>query len=157
MGAGNLVLKYRRKNMASTQKHQPFLSSERKSHFKTHNCYWNRHLYTVTGPDGARNYEWLCWRRPTAHYCSAVCNRSRNISQSVDIAIGWTTRVWFPWGARDFSFPYGVQTGSGAHTTSYPMGTRAVSQAVKWSRREAVWRSYTSTPLYEFVELYFIS
>jgi hypothetical protein len=29
-------------------------------------------FYVVRGPDWARNDEWLCWRRPTANYCSAL-------------------------------------------------------------------------------------
>jgi hypothetical protein len=34
------------------------------------------------------------------------------------------SRVRFPAGAGDFSFPRRVQNGSGAHPASYPMGTR---------------------------------
>jgi hypothetical protein len=49
---------------------------------------------------------------------------------SVGIALGyglddWGSRVWFRGGgAGDFSLQYRVQSGSGAHPTSYPMGTR---------------------------------
>jgi hypothetical protein len=34
------------------------------------------------------------------------------------------SRVRFPVGAGNFSFHHCVQNGSGAHPTSYPMGTR---------------------------------
>jgi hypothetical protein len=34
------------------------------------------------------------------------------------------TRVRFPAGAGNFSLHYRIQSGSGAHPTSYPMGTR---------------------------------
>jgi hypothetical protein len=36
---------------------------------------------------------------------------------------GWMTGVRFPTGERDFSLLHSVQTGSGAHPASYPMGT----------------------------------
>jgi len=39
--------------------------------------------------------------------------------------MGLTTGVQFPAGAlREFAFRHRVQTGSGAHPASYPMGTR---------------------------------
>jgi hypothetical protein len=34
------------------------------------------------------------------------------------------SRVWFPAGAGNFSLHHRVQNGSGAHPTSYPMGTK---------------------------------
>jgi hypothetical protein len=37
---------------------------------------------------------------------------------------GWDSRVLFPAGAGNF-FHHRVQTGSGAHPASYPMGTRS--------------------------------
>jgi hypothetical protein len=37
--------------------------------------------------------------------------------------MGWMTGVQFPTRARDFSLLHSVQTGSAAHTASYPMGT----------------------------------
>jgi hypothetical protein len=47
---------------------------------------------------------------------------------SVGIALGYglddrRSRVRFPAGAGNFSLHHRVQTGSGAHSTSYPMGT----------------------------------
>jgi hypothetical protein len=36
---------------------------------------------------------------------------------------GWMARVSFP-AVQDFFLLYSVQTGSGAHSASYPMGTR---------------------------------
>jgi hypothetical protein len=41
---------------------------------------------------------------------------------SVGIATGWTTRVRFP-ALQDYSLLHVVQTGSGAHPASYPVGT----------------------------------
>jgi hypothetical protein len=38
---------------------------------------------------------------------------------------------------QDFSPSYVVQTGSGAHPTSYPMGTGAISSEVKRPGRES--------------------
>jgi hypothetical protein len=48
---------------------------------------------------------------------------------SVGIALGYGlddrgSRVRFPAGARNFSLHHRVQSGSGAHPASYPMGTR---------------------------------
>jgi hypothetical protein len=67
------------------------------------------------------------------------------------------TRVQFPAGTGNFSLHHRVQTASGAHPTSYPMGTRAISMGLKRQGREAdhsslsraevknMW-NYTSTP-----------
>jgi hypothetical protein len=46
-------------------------------------------------------------------------------------ATGWTIGVPFPVGAGNFSLNHRVQTGSGAHPTSYPMGTRGSSPGGK--------------------------
>jgi hypothetical protein len=46
-------------------------------------------------------------------------------------ATGWTTGVRFPVGAENFSIHHRVQTGSGAHPASYPMGTRGSSPGGK--------------------------
>jgi hypothetical protein len=48
---------------------------------------------------------------------------------SVGIALGyrlddWDSRVRLPAGAENFSLHHHVQNGSGAHSASYPMGTR---------------------------------
>jgi hypothetical protein len=46
------------------------------------------------------------------------------IAQSVwQQAVGWTTR-FNSWQGQDFSVLHSVQTGSGAHPASYPMGSR---------------------------------
>jgi hypothetical protein len=42
---------------------------------------------------------------------------------SVGIATGWTARVRFLTGARDFYLLHSVQTVSGTHPDSYSMGT----------------------------------
>jgi hypothetical protein len=51
--------------------------------------------------------------------------------------MGWTARVRFPAEKRKCSLLHGVQTGSGVHPASYPMGTGALSQEIKRPRREA--------------------
>jgi hypothetical protein len=48
--------------------------------------------------------------------------RSRVSSGSI-VTTGWTTGVRSPVGAEDFSSSLCVQTGSGAHPASCPMGT----------------------------------
>jgi hypothetical protein len=58
-----------------------------------------------------------------------VRNLPRVLLRSVGIALGYGlddrgSRVRFPEGAGNFSFHHRVQKGSGAHTASYPMGTR---------------------------------
>jgi hypothetical protein len=85
----------------------------------------------------------------------------------VKIALGYGlddrgSRVRFPAGAGNVSLHHRVQSGSGAHPASYPMGTRALSVVVKRLEREAdhsppssaevkhAW-SYTSTPQYAFI------
>jgi hypothetical protein len=72
---------------------------------------------------------------------------------------GFDVRV--PVGSRIFLLQ-DVQTGSGAHPASYPMGTGALSPRIKRQEREAdhslpinaevkkMW-IYTSTPLYAFM------
>jgi hypothetical protein len=55
---------------------------------------------------------------------------------SVGIATGWTARIRFPVGSKDFSLLYSVQNGSGAHPTSYPMSTRGSIPGVKRPGRE---------------------
>jgi hypothetical protein len=42
---------------------------------------------------------------------------------SVGVATGWTAGVQFPARGKRFSLLHSVQTGSGAHPASYPMGT----------------------------------
>jgi hypothetical protein len=56
------------------------------------------------------------------HYYPYVLSLLANIS--VGIAMGWTTRVRIPAGAINLSLLHSVQTDSGAHPASYPMGTR---------------------------------
>jgi hypothetical protein len=61
---------------------------------------------------------------------------------SVGIALGYGlddrgSRVRFPAGARNFSLHHRVQNGSGAHTASFPLGTRSFFPSVKRPKREA--------------------
>jgi hypothetical protein len=39
-------------------------------------------------------------------------------------ALCWMAGVWFPAGARDFSLLHSIQTDSGTHQASFPMGVR---------------------------------
>jgi hypothetical protein len=45
-----------------------------------------------------------------------------SVTSPVGVAADWTAGVRFAVGARDFSFLHSLQTGSGAHSASYPMG-----------------------------------
>jgi hypothetical protein len=59
--------------------------------------------------------------------CTSDSGQSRD--SSVGIALGYGlddrgSRVRFPSGAGNFSLHLRVQNGSGAHPSSYPMGTR---------------------------------
>jgi hypothetical protein len=74
-------------------------------------------------------------------FCEGRSHKSRD--SSVGIALGYGlddrgSRVRFPAGAGNFSLHYRVQDGSGAHTTSYPVGTRgSFPGGVKRPGREA--------------------
>jgi hypothetical protein len=82
------------------------------------------------------------------------------------MATGWTnegSELESQWG-QEFSFLHVVQTGSGIHPTSYPMGTGGSFPGVKRPGREAdhsptnaqvkkMW-IYTSTPLHGIVVNY---
>jgi hypothetical protein len=88
-------------------------------------------------------------------------NRSRVSSGSIvsdygldDQAIG----VRFPAGAKDFSCSLCVQTGSGAHPASCPMGTGVLSPGVKArSGRDADHSPPSSAEVENEQELYFLS
>jgi hypothetical protein len=61
---------------------------------------------------------------------------------SVGIALGYGlddrgSRVRFPAGAGNFSIHHHVQTGSGVHPASCPVGTRGPFPGIKRSGREA--------------------
>jgi hypothetical protein len=77
------------------------------------------------------------------------------------LRIGWS-EVRVPTGAGNFSLHHRVQTGSGAHPTSYPMGNRdsfpGGKAAREWSCHSPPSKveirnacSYTSTPQYAFM------
>jgi hypothetical protein len=84
---------------------------------------------------------------------------TKSHDSSVGIALGYRlddqdSRVWFPAGAGNFSLHHHIQNSSGAHPTSYPMGTRGSSLGVKWSGREADCSPPSSAKVKEWVELY---
>jgi hypothetical protein len=67
----------------------------------------------------------------------AVSVKFSGIAQSAQSrATGWTTGVRFSVGARDF-FLHSIQTGSGVHQASYPIGTGTLSPGVKRPGRES--------------------
>jgi hypothetical protein len=68
--------------------------------------------------------------------CVCARARARSRDSSVGIALGYGlddrgSRVRFPAGDGNFSLHHRVQTSSGAHPASYPVGTGAVSLRVK--------------------------
>jgi hypothetical protein len=73
---------------------------------------------------------------------SQVTSQSRTYNYSVvfgseclqKFVLACNSRVRFPVGAWNFSFHRGVQSGSGAHSASYPMGTRGTLPAGKATR-----------------------
>jgi hypothetical protein len=82
---------------------------------------------------------------------------SRDSSVSIALGFGLEDRgssVRFPAGDGNFSLHHRDQNGSGAHPTSYPLGTRALSLGVKRSGREADHSSPSSAEVKECVELY---
>jgi hypothetical protein len=81
---------------------------------------------------------------------------------SVGIATGYGVGgrmigVRFPVAAGKFSLHHRVQTGSGAHPASYPMGNGALSLGVKRRGRDADHSPPSSAEIKECVELKFYS
>jgi hypothetical protein len=66
-------------------------------------------IYTSTFP-----YAFMVYYFPLTH--------QSQFSMPAGIATGWTVGDRFPAGERDFSLLHSVQTGSGNHLASYPMG-----------------------------------
>jgi hypothetical protein len=62
--------------------------------------------------------------------------------------------VRVPAGAENFSLHHRIQTGSGVHRTSYPMGTRGSFPGVKRLGRESDHSPPSSAEVKESVELY---
>jgi hypothetical protein len=96
--------------------------------------------------------------------------RSRVSSVGIATGCGFDDRgvgVQFRYG-QEFALLHVVQTGCGAHPTSYPMGTGTLSPGVKRQGREADYSPpvsaevkkmwiYTSTPPYPFMAYCLIS
>jgi hypothetical protein len=60
-------------------------------------------------------------------YLSSFSTQSRDSSVGITLGYGLDdrgSRVRFPAGAGNFSLHHRVQNGSGAHPSSYPVGTR---------------------------------
>jgi hypothetical protein len=82
------------------------------------------------------------------------------MAQSVErLAIGWTTEgsEFESWWDQEFSLLHVVQSGSGVHPTSYPIGTggslpgsEADHSPPTSAEVKKTW-VYTSTPLYAFM------
>jgi hypothetical protein len=82
---------------------------------------------------------------------------SRDSSVGIATVYGLDDRmigIRFPAEARNFSLPHHVQTGSGAHSASYPMGTGGSFAGVKRPVREADHLPPYSAEVKECVELY---
>jgi hypothetical protein len=104
----------------------------------------------------------LLWNKDMAGKCKiTIYNVCRGSSGSIVSDYGLDDRaieVRSPTGEEDFSSSPCVQTGSGAHPASYPMGTGVLSPGVKrsWGMtltthphlvpRLSISRSYTSSP-----------
>jgi hypothetical protein len=88
-----------------------------------------------------------------------VCVTHLFLYLSVGIALGYgleygSSRVRFPAGAENFSLHYRVQNGSGAHTASYPIGSRSSFPGGK-AAGAWTWNSPSSrAEVKEWVELY---
>jgi hypothetical protein len=66
---------------------------------------------------------WALTSFKTCTFFYMICLQETGVAQSVQgRAMGLTAGVRFPAGARHFSILHSVQTGSGAHPPSYPMG-----------------------------------
>jgi hypothetical protein len=83
--------------------------------------------------------------------------------KSRDSSFGIATDHWlddrmigvrFPVGSGNFSLRHFIQTGSGAHTASYPMGTRGSFPEGKAAGREADHSPPSSAEVKECVEIY---
>jgi hypothetical protein len=82
-----------------------------------------------------------------------------HLDSSVGIALGYGlddrgSRVRLPAGAGNFSLHHRIQNGSGAHSASYPMGTRGSILGVKRPGCEADHSPPSSAGVKERVELY---
>jgi hypothetical protein len=82
-------------------------------------------------------------------------SRDSSVGIALDYGLDdWGSRVRFPAGAGNFSLHHRVQNGSGAHSASYPMGTRGSFPGVKRSGRKADHSPPSSAEVKECVELY---
>jgi hypothetical protein len=91
-----------------------------------------------------------------------VLNLMKSRDSSVGTALGYGlddrgSRVRFPEGAGNFSLHHRVQNGSGAHPTSYPMGSRGSFLGVKRPEREIDHSPPYSAEVKECVELHLYS
>jgi hypothetical protein len=71
---------------------------------------------------------------------STILIKSRDSSVGIAVGYGLDDRdssFRFPAGTGNFSLHHSVQNGSGAHQTSYPMGTRGSFPDVKLPGRKA--------------------
>jgi hypothetical protein len=114
-----------------------------------------------------RHIHWPLWKKPSSFKHQERGFRFMNklvlylvagIVQwfSAGLRVGWS-RVRVLLGAENFSLHHLVQTGSGAHRSSYPMGTRRSSPGVKRLGRKADNSPPSSAEVKEWVELYFHS
>jgi hypothetical protein len=64
------------------------------------------------------------YKRDSISLFSVTLNIKGHRSSGSIVSMGWTIGIRSPTGAQDFSSSPYIQTSSGAHPASYPMGTR---------------------------------
>jgi hypothetical protein len=94
------------------------------------------------------------WIKVKLYTLIVSCYPDTNRGSSVGIATGYGLHdrmigFRFHTGAGKFSLHYHVQTGSGAHPASYPMGTRGSFLGIKRPGREADHSSPSSVEVKE--------
>jgi hypothetical protein len=111
---------------------------------------------------------WICWRAthspfrifswpeifwaPPSQFVHELCISVAH-SYRAGLRTGWSG-VRVPAGAGNFSLHHRVQTGSGAHRSSYPMGARDSFPGVKRPGRESDHSPPSGAEVKEWVELY---
>jgi hypothetical protein len=68
--------------------------------------------------------ECQCWRTVTEFDYKFCLFASYRTHHCTEVGLIWGSRFRFPAGAGNFSLHHRVQNDSGAHSASYPVGTR---------------------------------
>jgi hypothetical protein len=133
----------------STSKFIEYLAALWKVSFRNVAFIQKRQMYKCE--KGTHNAKTLQYR----HHC---CNEAEDFPSRTALTMKektkYRSRVRFPAGAGNSSLHHRVQTGSGAHPPSYPMGTMGSFPGVKRPGREADHSPPSSAEGKECVELY---